>query len=95
MTTDLTTTNLTTTDLSTTAAAPAADLPAIGVAVRLHRDETGSQAMEYSALAAGGCGIVGLLVALWESDAVQDRVEGLITGLIDTVTNGITDLLPF
>lgn len=68
---------------------------AAATASRLHPDETGAQSMEYAALAAGGCGIVGILVALWESDTVQDRISELITGLLDTVGSGITDLLPF
>lgn len=63
--------------------------------LRLHREETGAQSMEYAALAAGGCTIAGLLVALWESDTVQDRVSGLLTGLIDQLSTGIGGLLPF
>lgn len=79
------------TDLTT----PETTDPISGGALRLHREETGAQSMEYAALAAGGCTIAGLLVALWESDVVQDRVSGLLTGLIDQLSTGIGGLLPF
>ena len=49
----------------------------------LHTDETGSQAMEYGALAAGGCGLIGVLVQLLSSETVQDRLSGVVTGVID------------
>ena len=62
---------------------------------RLAREEDGAQAMEYAALAAGGCGIVGLLVALWESDPVQDAVGNLLTRAVEALQGSLGGILPF
>ena len=62
---------------------------------RFAREEDGAQAMEYAALAAGGCGVVGLLIALWESDPVQDAVGNLLTRAIEAVEGALGGVLPF
>ncbi|MGI9015952.1 MAG: hypothetical protein ACR2HR_02410 [Euzebya sp.] len=46
-------------------------------------DETGSQAMEYGALACGGVGITGLIVSLLNSEPVQSRLSNVLTGVLD------------
>ncbi|HUG83966.1 MAG TPA: DUF4244 domain-containing protein [Euzebya sp.] len=79
------------------AATPAAILATSvgGVWQRLDRDETGAQAMEYAALAGGGCGVVGILIALLQSDSVQSRLANLLTSLFDQLGTSISGLLGF
>lgn len=62
---------------------------------RLAREEDGAQAMEYAALAAGGCGIVALLVALWESDPVQDAVGNLLTRAVEALQGSLGGIMSF
>lgn len=62
---------------------------------RLDADETGAQAMEYAALAGGGCGVVGILIALLQSDSVQSRLSNLLTSLFDQLGTSLSGLLGF
>lgn len=62
---------------------------------RLDRQDEGAQSMEYAALAAGGCTAVGILIALLESDAVQDAIGNLIRGALEGLGTAFGGLLPF
>lgn len=80
------------------AAHPAATSAAAGAEKawqRLDADETGAQAMEYAALAGGGCGVVGILIALLQSDGVQSRLSNLLTTLFDQLGTSLSGLLGF
>lgn len=65
--------------------APEAPLQDHRVLERLDAEETGSEAMEYGALACGGIGITGLIYKLLNSDPVQQKLAGLLTGLLDSL----------
>ncbi|WP_370326459.1 hypothetical protein [Euzebya sp.] len=59
---------------------------------RLHHDETGAQAMEYTALACAGVGITGLVIELLNSDVVQSRLAELFTGIVDSLGGALGGL---
>lgn len=56
-----------------------------GVLQRLDAEETGSEAMEYGALACGGIGITGLIFKLLNSEPVQQKLAGMLTGLLESL----------
>lgn len=60
---------------------------------RLHVEDTGSEAMEYGALACGGIGITGIIVKLLNSDPVQQKLSGLLTGLLDSLGASLGGIL--
>jgi Flp pilus assembly pilin Flp len=86
----------TTTPTSDTASPTDHDVPsATGRLRALHDDEAGAQAMEYTALAAGCTGFVGLLIALFESEPVQNGLRDLLTGVVTKIGDSVGGLLPF
>lgn len=52
---------------------------------RLHTEDDGAQAMEYTALAAGGCGVVGIIITLLQTDGVLETIAGGIVSVAERI----------
>lgn len=64
----------------------------VGFLRRLHEEETGSQAMEYGALACGGVGVTGIIISILNSDTVQDKLTEIFTGALDGLSTALGGL---